>query len=201
MYNDTMHIERPRSHSPIPPHAQKVFGGKIFDTYQWEQELFDGTTTTFEKLKRPDTAVVFPILPDGRILLIEQEQPNDTGFYMSTPGGRIDEGEDPLAAAKRELLEETGYEAEHWTLWDAWQPTHKIDWAVYAFVAKGLKKISDLHLDAGERIRMMPVTFDDFLENGVDRRYVGAEILLKLAQARLSPEKHAGLRTLFDPNL
>ena len=47
---------------------------------QWEQELFDGTMTTFEKLTRPDTVVVFPTLPDGKILLTEQEQPGKEPF-------------------------------------------------------------------------------------------------------------------------
>lgn len=194
-----MHIDRPQSHAPIPPHAQRVFAGKIFDTYQWEQRMFDGSTITFEKLKRPDSAIVFPVLPDGQILLIEQEQPGDTGWYTSVPGGRIDEGEDPLAAAKRELMEETGYAAAHWTLWHAWQPTHKIDWAVYAFVAKGLEKTADPHLDAGEHIRITPVTFEEFITNGIDHRYVGSELLFKVAQARLSPTGMEHLRALFDP--
>lgn len=50
------------------------------------------------------TFVVFPVLPDGRILLTEQEQPGREPF-IGACGGRIDEGEDALTAAKRELLE------------------------------------------------------------------------------------------------
>src|SRR3989344_6006543 len=102
----------------IPPQAKRVFKGVIFDVYQWEQKMFDGTTTTFEKLKRPDTVVVFPILPDGRILLTEQEQPGKQLFIGAT-GGRVDENEDILESAKRELLEESGYKAEEYVLWDA----------------------------------------------------------------------------------
>src|SRR3989344_5430432 len=71
-------------------------------------------------------------------------------------GARVDEGEDVLQAAKRELREESGYEASEFILWDAQQPVSKIDWAVYTFVAKGLKKVADIHLDAGERITLRP---------------------------------------------
>lgn len=46
-----MRIERPVSRQPIPDHAKCVFKGVIFDVYQWEQKLYNGTTTTFEKLK------------------------------------------------------------------------------------------------------------------------------------------------------
>ena len=105
-----MNIERPKSKQPIPDHAKVVFKGVMFDVYQWEQELFDGSKTTFEKLKRPDTVVTFPILPDGKILLTKQEQSGKEPFIGAT-GGRVDEGEDILDAAKRELMEETGYEA------------------------------------------------------------------------------------------
>lgn len=70
-----MKIERPKSLQPMPENAKRVFKGIIFDVYQWEQEMFDGGKETFEKLKRPNTVVVFPVFPDGRIMLTEQEQP------------------------------------------------------------------------------------------------------------------------------
>src|SRR6187551_1248303 len=142
-----MNIQRPISKQPIPDHAQKVFKGQVFDVYQWEQEQYDGSKRTFEKVKRPDTVIVFPVLPNGKILLTEQEQPGKDPFIAAT-GGRVDEGEDILTAAKRELLEESGYEAEEFILWDAQHPQSKIDWVVYTFIAKGLKKVADLHLDA-----------------------------------------------------
>ena len=50
-----MKIKRPQSPRPIPPDAKRVFKGKIFEAYQWEQELYDGTKTIFEKLARDDS--------------------------------------------------------------------------------------------------------------------------------------------------
>ena len=67
----------------MPENAKCVFKGEIFDVYQWEQEMYDGTKATFEKLKRPDTVVVFPVLPDGQIILTEQEQPGKKLFVGS----------------------------------------------------------------------------------------------------------------------
>jgi ADP-ribose pyrophosphatase len=94
-----MEIERPKSKQPIPENAKKVFEGIIFDTYQWQQEMYDGTKKTFEKLKRPDTVIVFPVLPDGKIILTEQEQPGKEPFIGAT-GGMVDDGEEILEAAK-----------------------------------------------------------------------------------------------------
>lgn len=193
-----MEINRPKSKQPIPDNAKKVFGGVLFDVYQWEQELFDGTKTLFEKLKRPDTVVVFPVLDDGKIILTEQEQPGKEPFIGAT-GGRVDEGEDILEAAKRELLEESGYEASEFVLWDAQHPTSKIDWVIYTFIAKGLKKVADMKLDAGEKIILKPVNFDKFIELGTNEKFAEKEIILKLLEAKLYPKKKDKLRKLFSP--
>ena len=90
----------------LPKNAKQVHNGILFNVYQWEQEMFNGTTETFERLTRvPSVEVIASIGED--ILTIVQEQPAREGKYPSLPGGRIDPGEEPLAAAKRELLEET----------------------------------------------------------------------------------------------
>ena len=193
-----MEINRPKSKQPIPDNAKKVFGGVLFDVYQWEQELFDGTKTLFEKLKRPDTVVVFPVLDDGKIILTEQEQPGKEPFIGAT-GGRVDEGEDVLEAAKRELLEESGYEASEFVLWDAQHPTSKIDWVVYTFIAKGLKKVADMNLDAGEKINLKLVDLDEFIEIAINKNFVEKEIIPKLYEAKLYPEKKEELKKLFNP--
>jgi 8-oxo-dGTP pyrophosphatase MutT (NUDIX family) len=190
-------IERPKARQPIPPHAKKVFEGKLFDVYQWEQELFDGSTATFEKLKRTDTVVAIPVLPNKKLLLVEDEQPGrDT--TISFPGGRVDGEESAEAAVARELLEETGYEASKLTLWKAVQPVSKVDWALYFFIAYGCKKTAEAHLDAGERIKAREVTLDELFELMDDPRFVEGELSKELTAARYDSAARAELeRTLF----
>ena len=110
-----MNIIRPKSRQPIPEHAQRVFKGVIFDVYQWKEKMYDGTKRTFEKLKRADTVTVFSVLPDGKIILTEQEQPGTDEPFIAAMGGRIDEGEEVLSAAKRELLGQGGVYAGLWS--------------------------------------------------------------------------------------
>lgn len=69
-----MKVKRPQSKQPIPPHAKRSFTGIIFDVYQWEQRLYDGSTTTFEKIKRSDTVNVILTTPDKKIILTRQEE-------------------------------------------------------------------------------------------------------------------------------
>jgi ADP-ribose pyrophosphatase len=91
----------------LPPDAKLVFKGAIFEVWQWEQKMFDGSTQIFEKVKRPDSADVIAVVGD-KIVIETQEQPHRSPFTC-IPGGRCDENENPMDGAKRELLEETGH--------------------------------------------------------------------------------------------
>lgn len=193
-----MEIIKPKSVQPIPEHAKLVFKGEIFDVYQWEQEMYDGSKKTFEKLKRPDTVAVFPVLDDGKILLTTQSQPGREEF-IDAPSGRVDAGEDVLEAAKRELLEETGYIAEEYILWKAVQPIGKIDWAVYAFVAKKCKKIKEQEVDAGEKISLKEYSFDEMLDLARNDKFRAQEAIKDFLEAKIDPEKYNELKELFSP--
>ncbi len=189
---------RPQSNQPLPEHAKLVFKGEIFDVYQWEQVMYDGTTRIFEKLKRPDTVIVIPVLDDGRILLTREEQPGKKPF-IGTCGGRVDIGEDAHDAAKREFLEETGYEAAEYTLWRAIQPISKIDWAIYIFIAKGCKKISGQSLDGGEKIEPFTVTFDEWLQMARDKSFIVKELIPDMYEALLDAGKYEELKGSLSP--
>src|ERR1035437_4669906 len=119
----------PLDASVIPEKAKCMFAGEIYDTYQWRQELFDGSRATFEMLRRPDTVEVV-CLVDDKIIVVNDEQPNRPP-KLSFPGGRVDRDEVISSAAKREVKEETGYEFKQWRLVKVWQPHTKIEWFIY----------------------------------------------------------------------
>ncbi len=191
-----MTIKRPESAQPIPPGATLAFKGILFDVYQWEQTLYDGSRVTFEKVRRPDTVLVVPVLPSGALLLSKQEQPGRAPFTGAL-GGRVNEFEDPEHAARRELLEESGYEASELRPWFAVHPTTKVDWVVYAFVAIGIRQIAAANLDAGERVNLVPTSFDDFLALGSDTTFIEKEMVPWLLEARCCANRRAALRQLF----
>ena len=188
-----MKIERPASKQAMPEDAKRVFTGALFDVYQWEQEGYDGKKRIFEKVGRDDTAVIIPVTDDGKILLIEEEQPGKEPC-IGTVGGRIDKGEDPLEAAKRELLEETGYVAKEWKLLGAHQPMGKMDWAIFTFIATGCKKVAEQELDGAEKITLIEVSFDEFIETATKEDFNEIDIRLRALEAKNDPVKLAKIK-------
>ena len=182
--------------NPIPDNAKRVFEGKIFEVWQWEQKMFDGSVEIFEKLKRPNTAVAIPIIGD-KILVQTQEQPDSLKPFSSLPGGRCDKGEDFLSAAKRELLEETGYESDDWTLWKEIDPVGKIEWTFYAYIARNCVKKQDPHLDAGEKIITRLVDFEEFLMLSEDPSFSEKELAVYLIRARFDSKAKEELYNLL----
>ncbi len=160
----------------IPQNAQRVFKGIIYDVYHWEQQLYDGSSTTFEMLKRIDTVKVIAV-KDGKVVVLEQSQSGRTAFY-DVPGGRHDcDSENELQAIKRELLEETGMTFASWRLLSVVQPNAKVEYFVYIFLAQDCMSEQKPHLDPGEKISVLMADFDK------------AKELLSSAQSRYYPKE------------
>ena len=154
-----MNIPYPPAKRPLPKHAKKVFTGEIFDVYQWEQEMYDGSTVIFEKIKRADTVSVIPITTEQKILISHEEQPGLKPFY-GVFGGRIEPEENPLSAAKRELLEETGYLAHRLRpIMSFYASPGILSEKLHAFAATELQKAT-ASPELGEDIELLPMPLE-----------------------------------------
>lgn len=76
--------------------------------------LPDGALATREYVVHPGAVAIVPLLDDGRLVLERQFRYPVSKVLLEFPAGKIDPGEDTLACAQRELLEETGYHAREW---------------------------------------------------------------------------------------
>ncbi|WP_194608962.1 NUDIX hydrolase [Clostridium vitabionis] len=109
---------------------------------------------------RPDFAVVCAFDREMNLLTVSQYRMGIGRVLPEMPAGMIEAGEDPLAAARRELREETGYEAEAFRhLFDLTINAAYSDNKAHCFLAEGLRKVTGQQLDETENLdyRWMPI--------------------------------------------
>lgn len=172
--------------SKIPPHAKKVFQGDVYEIYQWPQQMFDGTVKTFEVAKRlPGVSII--ATHQDKIVILHQRQPN-TDWHHTLPGGYMDKpGENPLEAAERELLEETGLKSEQIFHWKTYNPGGRLDSDLHFFIAPNCQKIAEQSLDGGEEIVVQFVDFEEFLEFAHHENFHSRSLIIEMLKAKLDP--------------
>ncbi len=181
----------------IPDNAIKVFEGIIFDVYHWQQEMFDGSFSTFEALKKRSGVTILATVGD-KILINEEEQPSCEPFE-ALPGGMCERDAVPNEEAKRELIEETGYSSDDWVSWfvsNPWQ-TSKIEWDNNFFIARNCQKVAEQKLDKGERIKIKLITFEEFIEWRHNPKFRNKDLFPILEKAATDESEKKKLKELL----
>lgn len=124
-----------------------------------------GEAPEFYVLEYPDWVNVTAITEDGKMVMVKQYRRGVERVNYELAAGVIDPGETPLEAAKRELLEETGYGEGEWREMTvlAPNPSTSTNYA-HCFLATGVRKIGGQHLDGGEDITVHLLEEEDVME-------------------------------------
>ncbi len=95
-------------------HSERRYTGKVFNLVLDEIEYPSGRRGLREIADHPGGAVAVPVFENGDLLLIRHYRHPVKKELLELPAGKLDQGEDPLLCAQRELEEETGYVADSW---------------------------------------------------------------------------------------
>ncbi len=116
-----------------------IYEGPVFGIRRDEVIEPSGVRTIREVITHPGSVVVLPVLPDGRILLIQQYRHATRQYLWELVAGRMDPGETPKAAAARELIEETGYRAKRLRVFlDVFPTPGFLEERMFLLLAEGL---------------------------------------------------------------
>jgi 8-oxo-dGTP pyrophosphatase MutT (NUDIX family) len=119
-------------------------------------------THDFYELRFPDWVNVVPVTPDGRVLLIRQFRAGSRELTLEIPGGLMEPGETPLESARRELLEETGYDTDDWRMLGNVRPNPAIQGnRCHTLLARNVKPVAEQRLEPAEDIDVVPTPLEE----------------------------------------
>ena len=114
-------------------------------------EVVDGN----EIVRTPDAVAIVAVDGEGRFVLVRQNRPPVGRELVELPAGLIDDGEEPLESAKRELREETGLHGGDWReLWSFYSTPGFVDERITVFAADGLEE-GEPQPDGGEELEVV----------------------------------------------
>ena len=163
----------------------KVVKRELVSSYEegYIGTLADGTSRMCEKItknkRNGDAVIILPITTDDKFVMILESRPNtEESVVAEFPAGMVDPGEEPIVSAKRELLEETGYEADElYELECHYQDQGCSKAKIRIYVALGCKKKQEQRLEDAEKIVCFPMTYEEILEMLRGESEVPAQIL------------------------
>ena len=143
---------------------EEIYHGKILHVVKDTVALPTGKKTLREVVLHPGAVAVVPLEEDGTVYMERQFRYPMDEILWEIPAGKIDPGEDPLVAAKRELEEETGLSAERITKLGMYYPSPAIlGEKIHLYLAEGLSA-GQVHRDADEFLQVVRVSLDEMVE-------------------------------------
>ena len=138
------------AHTETTLNSQTIFSGRIIEVKKDDIQLENGKKSIREVVVHHGGVCVAAIDQEDRLLLVRQFRYPYGKELLELPAGKLEKGEDPFEAAKRELGEECGLTADHYTPLGEFYPTVGYDTEIiYMWVATGLHT-TQMHLDDDE---------------------------------------------------
>ena len=137
---------------------------RVFRVVRQSYRTPDGREHVRETVVHPGAVAIVPMVDDDHVCLIRNYRPSVGRTLIELPAGTLGQGEDPRAAAARELIEETGYRARSVEpLVEFFMSPGILNERMYVFLATGLES-GVQQLEAGEQIERLVVAWDEALD-------------------------------------
>jgi 8-oxo-dGTP pyrophosphatase MutT (NUDIX family) len=144
---------------------KKLLQSKFFDVEQEKLILPNGQKTTYEMVIRKSVAMIAPLTDDHQLYMVKQYRHMLKDYSVELAAGHLDEGETALAAAKRELREETGLEARHWEEISVIESSASVIRSkVHLFLAKDLEEGKSTPEDEEGEIELIKIPLKQAVE-------------------------------------
>lgn len=155
-----------------------VFKGEFLNLYKDRVLASDGHHGVREYFSHPGAVAILPYLTKKTLLLERQWRYPLKRSVLEVPAGKIDLNENPENAAKRELLEETGYIAKEWCSLGLFYPVPAYsDEVIHLYFARSLELKKSQCTDRGECIKLEEMGIENFLNEIENNKIVDAKTI------------------------
>ena len=164
--------------------SKTLYEGLIVNVRRDVAELQDGARVPREVVEHPGGVGIVPVTDDGKILMVRQYRYPMEEELIEIPAGKLDDGEDPLGCAIRELSEETGCKAGRYINLGAIYPSPGFcRETLYLYLALDLE-YGEMHLDAGEFLSVEAVPIDELVGSIMRNEIPDAKTVIGVLKAR-----------------
>lgn len=152
--------------------SEKIYAGKVINLQVDDVTLPNGKQSKRELIKHPGAVAVIPITKDNKIIFVEQYRKPLEKSLVEIPAGKLDNNENPLAAAIRELEEETGYTTNDLSFVTSFYTSPGFaDELVYIYITDQLVKMENPPAgDDDEFVEVLELTLDEAKQYVIDER-------------------------------
>ncbi|MGD7045495.1 NUDIX hydrolase [Jeotgalibacillus proteolyticus] len=166
---------------------QVLYEGKIINLQVEKVELPNGKQSSREIIKHPGAVCVIAVTDEGKLVMVEQYRKALERSILEIPAGKLEEGEEPIITAARELEEETGYGSEQLVhLISFYTSPGFADELVHVFVAKNLYKIENARgADEDEFVELEEITLEEAERYVAEQRIFDAKTAYAVQYLRL----------------
>ncbi|MBQ4561005.1 MAG: NUDIX hydrolase [Clostridia bacterium] len=163
--------------------GEEIFDGVVLHVRKDTVELPNGNTSTREYIKHNGAVCVIPITDDGQVVLEKQYRYAIGKVLTEIPAGKLEPGEDRLAAAARELKEETGYVAGKMQyIGEFYGSPALLEERVTMYLATELTK-SEMNLDEDEFLEVFTMPLEEAYEKVMANEFDDAKTQLCILKA------------------
>jgi 8-oxo-dGTP pyrophosphatase MutT (NUDIX family) len=171
--------------------TRRVYKNELMEVSEDEVIKPNGEEGKYATVRLADGAGVLALDEEGFVYLVKEFRYALGREDAEIVGGAIDEGEEPLAAARRELREELGIEARLWTqLGRATHSTSMVNSFSTLYLARGLS-FTEKDEDGGEVLETVKMPFASAVEKALTGEFVHATTCLLVLRAREYLEKNS----------
>ena len=160
-----------------------IHQGRVFQVVTENVTLSNGVTVDMDLVNHPGAAAIVPLSENNQVILLRQYRHAVGGYLWEIPAGTLNQGEDPLTCARRELAEETGFDAKSWRKLGELIPVPGYsNERIHLYLARDLEKAKS-DPDADEILEVHSVVWEDAMNMILDGRIQDAKTISSMLMA------------------